>query len=99
MAIEIQPGLAIAWYNKGSALVAIGEYKEAMKSFDTGIAINPNDPKAWYHKGVALVNDIKKYKDLSNALINLYRLTRTLILVHGLIEGQRLLIWVNTMKP
>ena len=54
MALEIRSGLAIAWYNKGSALVALGEYEEALKSFDMGIAINPNDPRAWYHKGAAL---------------------------------------------
>jgi tetratricopeptide (TPR) repeat protein len=26
-AIEIQPGLAIAWYNKGSTLVALGKHE------------------------------------------------------------------------
>ena len=30
-AIEIRSGLAVAWYNKGSALVALGEYEEAVK--------------------------------------------------------------------
>jgi tetratricopeptide (TPR) repeat protein len=35
-AIEIQSGLAIAWYNKGSALIALGEYEDAIKSFDIG---------------------------------------------------------------
>ncbi len=67
-ALEIQSGLAIAWYNKGSALVALGEYEEAVKCFDIAIAINPNDPGAWYHKGAALVNDIRKYKEALKCL-------------------------------
>ena len=47
--------------------------KKLLKSFDTGIAINPNDPRAWYHKGATLVNDMKKYNEALECLDKIRR--------------------------
>jgi tetratricopeptide (TPR) repeat protein len=41
-AIEIDPGFAYAWYNKGYALSSLGRYEEAIECFDKAIEIDQN---------------------------------------------------------
>jgi len=63
-AIEINPRLAEAWYNKGNALLSLGKYEEAIKAFDKAIEINPQYAKAWNNR--RMINTMR----LLNALID-----------------------------
>ena len=42
MAITMQPMAAAAHYNRGLALLYLERHKEALASFDSAIALNPN---------------------------------------------------------
>lgn len=53
-AIGINPNDTKSWNNKGTALVNIQMYNEAMKCFDKVLEIDPNDAVAWHNKGVNL---------------------------------------------
>jgi tetratricopeptide (TPR) repeat protein len=45
---------ALAWYNKGVALKKLGQYQEAIASYDQALAISPTDATAWTEHGVLL---------------------------------------------
>ncbi len=53
-AIELKPGHADAWYNKGVALGKLNQYEEAIKAFDKAIELKPDRADAWSNKGIAL---------------------------------------------
>ncbi|RLI95338.1 MAG: hypothetical protein DRO92_01970 [Candidatus Altiarchaeales archaeon] len=40
-ALEINPTLDRAWYNKGIALYQLGRYNESIEAFNKAIEINP----------------------------------------------------------
>jgi len=61
-AIELNPKLASAWYNKGVALTNQGKDDEAIVAYDKAIEIDPKHASAWYNKGNALYN-IGKYEE------------------------------------
>ena len=42
------------WFHKGSELMNLGKYNEAIKAYDKAIEINPQDSDAWYNKGLDL---------------------------------------------
>jgi tetratricopeptide (TPR) repeat protein len=44
----------VIWYNKGTTLVDLGKYSEALKYLDRVLEIFPNFATAWNNKGVAL---------------------------------------------
>ena len=52
-AADIDPEFAEAWYNKGIALMSLGKYLEAIRTFDKAIAINPNDRDARQQRDLA----------------------------------------------
>ena len=56
-AADIDPEFAEAWYNKGIALMTLGKYLEAIRTFDKAIAINPNDREAREQRDRALKED------------------------------------------
>ena len=45
---------AIEWNEKGSRLMNLGRYAEALPYFDKVLKIDPDDKKAWFYKGVCL---------------------------------------------
>ena len=55
--IRINPKLAIAWYYKGTALNALGQYQEAIICLEN---VHRNWCEAWNQKGIAYAN-LKKY--------------------------------------
>ena len=52
--VRLNPGLAIAWDNRGACLVRLGRYEDALKAFDRALEIDPTLAEAWYNKGVVL---------------------------------------------
>ena len=42
------------WINKGSALIQLGKYDEAVLAYDRAIEIDPQYAEAWNNKGDAL---------------------------------------------
>jgi tetratricopeptide (TPR) repeat protein len=52
-AIQLNPNLAEAYYNRGVAYDDKGQYNEAIKDFDEAIRINPNLVEAYCNRGVA----------------------------------------------
>jgi tetratricopeptide (TPR) repeat protein len=65
-AINLSGYNATAWLTKGSALVDLGRYEEAITAFDQAIDINPDDHAALYNKGVAL-DKLGRYEDAITA--------------------------------
>ena len=55
--IRINPKLAIAWYYKGTALNALGQYQDAIICLEN---VHRNWCEAWNQKGIAYAN-LKKY--------------------------------------
>ncbi|MDC0522388.1 tetratricopeptide repeat protein [Nitrosopumilus sp.] len=55
--IRINPKLAIAWYYKGTALNALGQFQEAIICLEN---VHRNWCEAWNQKGIAYAN-LKKY--------------------------------------
>lgn len=45
-----------AWYNQGTTLLNLGEFKEAITSFDKTLKIIGDHYEAWYDRGIALLN-------------------------------------------
>ena len=54
--IQLDPGDAAAWYNKGVVLGTLGNYEEALRCYDEALRIDPGDAATWSNKGVALGN-------------------------------------------
>lgn len=67
-AIEIDPKLIQAWYNKGYALSisSPNEHEEAIKCFDEAIKIDPNLPFPRLYKGYALLRSGELDRALEN---------------------------------
>ena len=55
--IRINPKLAIAWYYKGTALNALGQFQEAIVCLEK---VHQNWCETWNQKGIAYAN-LKKY--------------------------------------
>src|SRR3989338_2266635 len=61
-ALEIDPKLAPAWYNKGVALGNLCRYEEAITCCEKALEIDPKYTSAWNNKGVAL-NNLGRYEE------------------------------------
>jgi len=61
-AIELNPDVPVAWYNKGVALANLEKHDEALRAFDKAIELKPDYATAWDNKGVALGN-VGRYKE------------------------------------
>jgi len=61
-AIALDPTYDKAWYNKGDALRAVGDFEGAIECYDKALDLNPNQPGAWANKGVAL-GGLKRYDE------------------------------------
>ena len=55
-AIRLDPDNAIAYNNRGSAYLYLGEYKSAIADFTTAIRLDPENAEAYYARGVAKEN-------------------------------------------
>jgi tetratricopeptide (TPR) repeat protein len=75
-AVEKDPYLAIAWYNKGyltfesessknhnNEVDKTAKYQEAIEDIDNAIKIDPNISYEWYYKGYVLYRGLKKYSE------------------------------------
>ena len=52
-AIELNPGLATAYGNRGIARHLLGEVGAAIKDYDRVVQLGPYDAKAYYNRGIA----------------------------------------------
>ena len=52
-ALKLNPNIAEAYYNRGTAKDALGRHEEALTDYDTAIKINPQDANAYYNRGTA----------------------------------------------
>jgi len=68
-AIKIQSQHAEAHCNRGSALEALQQWEEALRSYDRAIAINPNYADAHFNRG----NVLQKVQRLDDALTSFER--------------------------
>ena len=68
--IELQPRMAIAYYNKGNALLEMQDYVEAISAYDKAIQLDPVLGEAYYNRGYVYLkmgNKEKGIADLSKA--------------------------------
>ena len=52
--IELDPIYPSGWINKGISLYGLGNYDEAIQSYDEAIRLDRNSVLAWGCKGIAL---------------------------------------------
>jgi tetratricopeptide (TPR) repeat protein len=52
-ALELNPGFAEAWSNKGILLRRIGQLTEAIQCQEKSLQIDPQNAKTWQAKGAA----------------------------------------------
>jgi tetratricopeptide (TPR) repeat protein len=50
-AIHANPRFYLAWFNRGNARHAQGDYQGAIADYTAAIALLPDDPKAWNNRG------------------------------------------------
>ena len=55
-AIKLKPDYALAYHNKGLALEQLGKYKEAIKSYECVLNINPNHYEAATRRNTIILN-------------------------------------------
>ena len=58
-AIAVNPNIAIAYNNRGNALLDLGRLDEARASYDKALALKPDYAEAYYNRGNALL-DLKR---------------------------------------
>ena len=69
-AIELNPKLIFAWFNKGNILLEAGDYNSAMQCFAKAIEIDAEFGPAYFNRGLTymqLGNKQKAFEDLSKA--------------------------------
>jgi tetratricopeptide (TPR) repeat protein len=52
------PTTRVAWFNRGVALYDLGQFEQAITSFDQALHIKPDYHEAWYNRGVAAGNSV-----------------------------------------
>lgn len=69
-ALEINPNLVYAWFNKGVIYYSLRDYTAARRCFDTAIALEPSFGEALFNRGLTLLQSGDKrgaFADLSKA--------------------------------
>ena len=69
-ALEFNPRLIFAWFNKGNIYYDEGDYTSAIQSFSNAINIDPEFGEAYFNRGLAYLNAGNKnqaFADLSKA--------------------------------
>jgi tetratricopeptide (TPR) repeat protein len=54
-AIALKPDFAVAYFNRGDAKKALGQYEEAIKDFDRTIELRPDLSHSYGNKGCTFV--------------------------------------------
>ncbi len=68
--IKLSPVMPIAWYNKGVALAAEGDYTSALQAFNRALELRPDFGEAYFNRGYVylyLGNREAAFSDLSRA--------------------------------
>ena len=69
-ALEKDPSLTYAWYNKGNILYGLGDYTSAIECNAKAIAADPSFGEAYFNRGIAYLrmgNRRLAFADLSKA--------------------------------
>ncbi|EDX73566.1 tetratricopeptide repeat domain protein [Coleofasciculus chthonoplastes PCC 7420] len=59
---DINEYLAQQWFNQGCEYFQLGQFEQAIASYDKALQIKPDDHNAWYNRGTALLN-IGEYEE------------------------------------
>ena len=68
-AIALQPGLVVAWRNRGQAHKAKGDYDRALADYEQAIVFAPSDARLYNERGVAYAG----MSDFNNAIADFNR--------------------------
>lgn len=64
-AIELSPGLADAWYNRGNALRLLSRFAESLTAYRKALSLDPNIAEAWVNMGV-IEQNLKSFGEAIN---------------------------------
>jgi len=70
-AIRLDPQNALAYFNRGNAYGAAGQYQQAIQDFDEAIRLNPKYAEAYYSRGLTyqkLGNYERANQDIDKAI-------------------------------
>ena len=68
--VELAPGFAYGYFNRGCLLASLNDYRSALHDFDKAIELNPDFAEAYYNRGLTniyLGNNRQGIADLSKA--------------------------------
>ena len=65
-AIELDPGLANAYFNRGRALASLNNFQDALKDFDQAINLDPMFSWSFLHRGSVFLKLDKKEQALED---------------------------------
>ena len=68
--IELAPDFVYAYYNRGSVLTQLRDYRGALADYDKAISLNPNFAEAYFNRGLTYIfigENSKGVADLSKA--------------------------------
>ena len=51
-AINLDPGHAGAYFNRGNAYLLTGDFENAIENYDASIKLDPDDAQAYCHRGL-----------------------------------------------
>lgn len=68
-ALQLNPDLAVAWMNKGIALVRLGDYPDAIASLEEARRLDPDEPRIAVKLALAQCIDLIGRGDLEGALM------------------------------
>ena len=81
--IDLAPGFAYSYYNKGNVLSQLKDYRAAIASYDTALSIEPNLAEAYFNRGLTYIflgENNRGIADLSKAgelgLYNAYNIIK-----------------------
>lgn len=69
-ALQLNPRLVFAWFNKGNIYYALGDYTSALQCFAEAIKIDPDFGQAYFNRGLSYLqagNKQQAFSDLSKA--------------------------------
>lgn len=70
MALQQDPRLIFAWFNKGNIYYALGDFTSAIQSFSEALRIDPDFGQAYFNRGISYLrmgNKAQAFSDLSKA--------------------------------
>ncbi|MDE5878029.1 MAG: tetratricopeptide repeat protein [Muribaculaceae bacterium] len=70
VALQQDPRLIFAWFNKGNIYYALGDFTSAIQSFSEALRIDPDFGQAYFNRGISYLrmgNKAQAFTDLSKA--------------------------------